>query len=182
MEMKEQGRLKRTPRFPVWATIWKVVPVISASDPEVLRNSVGYQVEGGRMELISSCCYESMVTFLGPDGGLFPKAGLGHSRKGERKPPEVGFGSTQWEASEFRTWAGIFQWWWTEKLMLNAYIKKKREREASGSLARCELGAIVGCLHPGWSRRYLHRGCDRRWSSWRSCGNWAPMGGTLSQP
>ena len=71
------------------------MPVISASDPEVLRNSVGYQVEGDRMELISSCCYESMVTFLGPDGGLFPKAGLGHSRKGERKPPEVGFGSTQ---------------------------------------------------------------------------------------
>lgn len=73
------------------------MPVISASDPEVPRNSIGCQVEGGWVELISSCCYGSMVTFLGPDSGLFPKAGLCHSRKGERKPPEVGFGSTNEE-------------------------------------------------------------------------------------
>lgn len=57
------------------------MPVISASDPEALRNSVGYQVEGGWVELISSCRCESMVTFVGADGGLSPKAGLGHSGK-----------------------------------------------------------------------------------------------------
>ncbi|XDA77222.1 hypothetical protein R6Z07F_007363 [Ovis aries] len=50
--------------------------------------------------------------------------------------------------------------------MLNAYIKKERERESSGSLAHGELGVIAG---------YCHCGCDWRWSSWRSCGNWAPM-------
>lgn len=33
--------------------------------------------------------------------------------------------------------------------MLNAYIKKEREREGSGSLARGELGVIAGYLHRG---------------------------------
>ena len=75
-----------------------------------------------------------MVTFLGPDGGLFPKAGLGHSRKGERKPPEVGFGSTSEKqvnlehGREFFSDDGPRNWCWM-------HILKKREREkARGAL------------------------------------------------
>lgn len=85
-----------------------------------------------------------MVTFLRPDCGLFPKAGLGHSRKGRAKTSRGGIWLHQWGASEFRTWAGIFQCWWTEKPMLNAYIKKERERE--------KARGVLNMANWGWSR------------------------------